>query len=139
VGGGNEVARDAEVVREGKLCVTARNNAGDARAVLLNDSQAGVHTIGCNLSVFYYSSFEITPLTAHVECLNIWFLSANIRAFHSLKLSSARRFIGVYVVAWEANLCYSVLQYVFLLEITYFCKHISFLTQVCLKDINGTD
>lgn len=57
-GWGNEVAKGAGMVREGKLCVTARNNAGDARAVLLNDSQVGAHTIGCNLSVFYYSYFR---------------------------------------------------------------------------------
>lgn len=98
---GNEVARGAEVVREGKLCVTARNNAGDARAVLLNDSQAGAHTIGRNLSGFYYSFFEITPLTARAECPNICFLSANIRAFHSLKLFQVRA--GVYVAVWRAQ------------------------------------
>lgn len=36
----HEVAGGAEGVREGKLCVTAHNNAGDAEAVLSNDSQA---------------------------------------------------------------------------------------------------
>lgn len=36
----HEVARGAEGVREGKLCVIAHNNADDARAVLSNDSQA---------------------------------------------------------------------------------------------------
>jgi len=35
---------------EGKLCVTAHNNASDARAVF---------SMGCSLSSFYYFSFEI--------------------------------------------------------------------------------
>lgn len=45
--------------------------------------------MGCSLSDFYYSSFKITPLTTYVVRPNIWFLSANIRAFHYLALLSA--------------------------------------------------
>lgn len=40
--GARAAVKSAEGAREGRLCVTAHNNAGDARAVLSNDSQAGV-------------------------------------------------------------------------------------------------
>lgn len=51
----HEVARGAEGVREGKLCVTAHNNAGDARAVLSNDSQASAQWAAV------YRAFIIPP------------------------------------------------------------------------------